>query len=253
MATGEPGPLEAYPADDPLYGRARKRPERVAQFIKDKAREALPEGYPVERDFSPRYAPWDQRLCLIPDGDLFKAISSGKVAIATGEIDRFVPEGLKLNSGETIPANIVVTATGLNMRLLGGIELAVDGEPVRAPEHVIYKGMMLSGVPNLFVAFGYANASWTLRSDLTARAACRLINRMDRLGPQSATPIMPGGIRRKPVLGLASGYVSRAAAILPSQGDRAPWHVPQHYLRDLAAMTFGRIDEAIQFGSRIAE
>jgi cation diffusion facilitator CzcD-associated flavoprotein CzcO len=236
-----------------LYGRARKRPERVAQFIKDKAREALPEGYPVERDFSPRYAPWDQRLCLIPDGDLFKAISSGKVAIATGEIDRFVPEGLKLNSGETIPANIVVTATGLNMRLLGGIELAVDGEPVRAPEHVIYKGMMLSGVPNLFVAFGYANASWTLRSDLTARAACRLINRMDRLGPQSATPIMPGGIRRKPVLGLSSGYVSRAAAILPSQGDRAPWHVPQHYLRDLAAMTFGRIDEAIQFGSRIAE
>jgi len=231
-----------------LYARARSRPDRVARFIKDKAREALPEGYPVERDFSPSYAPWDQRLCLIPDGDLFAAMSSGKVGIATGEIERFVPEGLLLQGGETIPADVIVTATGLNMRLLGGIELVVDDEPVRAPERVIYKGMMLSGVPNLFVAFGYANASWTLRSDLTARAACRLINRMERLGARSATPIVPDGIGRKPVLGLTSGYVSRAAAILPSQGDRDPWHVPQNYLRDLAAMTFARIDEGLKLG-----
>jgi monooxygenase len=229
-----------------LYGRARKQPERVAAFIKDKAREALPEGYPVERDFSPSYAPWDQRLCLIPDGDLFTAMSSGKVAIATEEIERFVPEGLQLKSGETVPADIVVTATGLNMRLLGGIELSVDGKPVRAPERLIYKGMMVSGVPNLFVAFGYANASWTLRSDLTARSACRLINRMDRLGAQSATPIAPDSIGRKPVLGLSSGYVSRAAAILPGQGDRDPWQVPQNYLKDLAGMTLRPIDEALE-------
>ena len=230
-----------------LYGRARKRPERVAAFIKDKAREALPEGYPVERDFSPSYAPWDQRLCLIPDGDLFAAVSSGKVAIATGEIERFVPEGLKLKSGATIPADIVVTATGLNMRLLGGVELSVDGEPVRAPDHVIYKGMMLSSVPNMFVAFGYANASWTLRSDLTARSACRLINRMDRRCARTAIPIVPDGIGRKPVLSLSSGYVSRAAAILPVQGDRAPWHVPQHYVRDMIAMRFSPIDESLEF------
>ena len=230
-----------------LYGRARRQPERVAKFIKDKAREALPAGYPVERDFSPRYAPWDQRLCLIPDGDLFTAMSCGKVAIATSEIERFVPEGLVLKSGEIIPADIVVTATGLNMRLLAGIELEVDDEPVRAPDRLIYKGMMLSGVPNLFVAFGYANASWTLRSDLTARSVCRLLNRMARLGAQSARPIAPDGIGRKPVLGLTSGYVSRAAAILPGQGDRDPWHVPQHYLRDLAGMTFRRIDEGLEF------
>jgi len=228
-----------------LFGRARRKPQKVAEWIREKTREALPASYPVERDFSPSYAPWDQRLCLIPDGDLFTAMSAGKVAIATGEIERFVPEGLKLKSGETIPADIVVSATGLNMRLLGGIALEVDGKAVRAPDHLIYKGMMLSGVPNLFVAFGYANASWTLRSDLTARSVCRLLNRMDRLGARTATAIAPHGIGRKPVLGLTSGYVSRAAAILPGQGDRDPWQVPQHYLKDLASMSFRRIDEGL--------
>jgi cation diffusion facilitator CzcD-associated flavoprotein CzcO len=230
-----------------LFGRARKRPQRVADWIRDKAREALPAGYPVERDFTPRYAPWDQRLCLIPDGDLFAAMSSGKVTIATGEIERFVPEGLRLKSGETVPADLVVTATGLNMRLLGGVELNVNGAPVRPTDHVIYKGMMLSGVPNLFVSFGYANASWTLRSDLTARAVCRLLNRMDRRGVEVCTPRADPVLGRLPVLGLTSGYVQRAAGTLPSQGDRQPWIVPQHYLRDAAAMTFRPIDEELEF------
>ena len=233
-----------------LYGKARREPAKVAEYIRDKAREALPEGYPVERDFGPRYAPWDQRLCLITDGDLFTAMSRGKVKIATGEIDRFVPDGLKLKSGETVAADVVVTATGLNMRLLGGINLEVDGEPVRASDRVIYKGMMLSGVPNLFVAFGYANASWTLRADLTARSVCRLLNRMDAKGQRVCIPRLPAGIERRPVMELTSGYVARAAAILPGQGDRDPWRVPQNYLRDLAAMTFGRIDEALEFGSK---
>jgi cation diffusion facilitator CzcD-associated flavoprotein CzcO len=230
-----------------LFGRARKRPQRVADWIRDKAREALPAGYPVERDFTPRYAPWDQRLCLIPDGDLFAAMSSGKVTIATGEIERFVPEGLRLKSGETVPADLVVTATGLNMRLLGGVELNVNGAPIRPTDHVIYKGMMLSGVPNLFVSFGYANASWTLRSDLTARAVCRLLNRMDRRGVEVCTPRADPVLCRLPVLGLTSGYVQRAAGTLPSQGDRQPWIVPQHYLRDAAAMTFRPIDEELEF------
>jgi len=230
-----------------LFGRARKRPQRVADWIRDKAREALPAGYPVERDFTPRYAPWDQRLCLIPDGDLFAAMSSGKVTIATGEIERFVPEGLRLKSGEIVPADLVVTATGLNMRLLGGVELNVNGAPVRPTDHVIYKGMMLSGVPNLFVSFGYANASWTLRSDLTARAVCRLLNRMDRRGVEVCTPRADPVLCRLPVLGLTSGYVQRAAGTLPSQGDRQPWIVPQHYLRDAAAMTFRPIDEELEF------
>ena len=229
-----------------LFGRARKRPERVAQYIRDKAREALPPGYPVERDFSPSYAPWDQRLCLIPDGDLFTAMSSGRAAIVTGEIERFVPEGLKLKSGETIPADVIVTATGLNMRLLGGIELEVDGEPVSAPDRVIYKGMMLSGVPNLFVSFGYTNASWTLRSDLTARAVCRLLNRMDAKGQKVCVARPPTDLERRSIMELTSGYVERASSLLPGQGDRQPWRVPQHYLKDAAAMTMRPIDEGLE-------
>jgi monooxygenase len=233
-----------------LFGRARRQPQRVADWIRDRAREALPAGYPVERDFSPAYNPWDQRLCLIPDGDLFTAISSGKVTVATGEIERFVPEGLRLKSGETIPADVVVTATGLNMRLLGGVELEVDGEAVRAPELLIYKGMMLSGVPNLFVSFGYANASWTLRSDLTARSVCRLLKRMDSKGQKVVVARPPADLQRRPVMELTSGYVQRAAAILPSQGDRQPWRVPQNYVQDAAAMAFRGIDENLEFGSR---
>jgi len=229
-----------------LFGRARKRPERVAEYIRDKAREALPPGYPVERDFSPRYAPWDQRLCLIPDGDLFTAMSGGRVTIATGEIERFILEGLRLKNGETIPADVVVTATGLNMRLLGGVELEVDGVPVSAPDHVIYKGMMLSGVPNLFVSFGYTNASWTLRSDLTARAVCRLLNRMDAKGQKVCVARPPADLEKTSIMELNSGYVQRSASFLPGQGDRQPWRVPQHYLKDLTAMTLRPIDEGLE-------
>ena len=234
-----------------LFGRARRKPQRVAEWIRDKAREALPAGYPVERDFSPTYAPWDQRLCLIPDGDLFESIKGGKVAIATGEIERFVPEGILLKSGETVQADIVVTATGLNMRLLGGIELSVDREPVRAAERIIYKGMMLSGVPNLFVAFGYTNASWTLRADLTARAVCRLLNAMDSRRQEVCAARAPAGLARRPVMDLTSGYVSRAASVLPGQGDRQPWHVPQNYLRDSAAMMLRPIGEGLEFGQPV--
>jgi len=229
-----------------LFGRARKRPERVAEYIRDKAREALPPGYPVERDFSPRYAPWDQRLCLIPDGDLFTAMSGGRVTIATGEIERFILEGLRLKNGDTIPADVVVTATGLNMRLLGGVELEVDGVPVSAPDHVIYKGMMLSGVPNLFVSFGYTNASWTLRSDLTARAVCRLLNRMDAKGQKVCVARPPADLEKTSIMELTSGYVQRSASTLPGQGDRQPWRVPQHYLKDLTAMTLRPIDEGLE-------
>ena len=229
-----------------LFGRARKRPERVAEYIRDKAREALPPGYPVERDFSPRYAPWDQRLCLIPDGDLFTAMSGGRVTIATGEIERFILEGLRLKNGDTIPADVVVTATGLNMRLLGGVELEVDGVPVSAPDHVIYKGMMLSGVPNLFVSFGYTNASWTLRSDLTARAVCRLLNRMDAKGQKVCVARPPADLEKTSIMELNSGYVQRSASILPGQGDRQPWRVPQHYLKDFTAMTLRPIDEGLE-------
>jgi cation diffusion facilitator CzcD-associated flavoprotein CzcO len=231
-----------------LFSRARRRPQRVATWIREKAREALPAGYPVERDFSPAYDPWDQRLCLIPDGDLFQAICGGKASIATGEIERFVPAGLRLKSGETIRADVVVTATGLNMKIGGGIDLFADGAPVSLPGCMIYKGMMLSGVPNLFVAFGYTNASWTLRSDLTARAVCRLLNAMDAKGRKVCIARPPADLKRRSIMELSSGYVERAASALPGQGDRQPWRVPQHYLRDLASMIFRRIDEGLEFG-----
>jgi monooxygenase len=230
-----------------MYGRARRKPDRVAHWIRKQAVKALPEGYPVERDFSPPYHPWDQRMCLIPDGDFFAAMSAGKVSIATGAIDRFTPSGLRLATGEKVEADIIVTATGLNMRLLGGIALKVDGKRIDPAGLLIWKGMMLSGIPNLFAAFGYANASWTLRSDLTARSVCRLINRLERRGAASAFPTPPDGIGTKPVIDLSSGYISRAAPILPSQGDRHPWHVPQNHVRDLAAMTFGAIDEDLTY------
>jgi len=233
-----------------MYSRARKRPERVAEWIRDQARSALPAGYPVERDFNPAYNPWDQRLCLVPDGDFFASISSGKVSIATGTIDRFTPTGLRLESGEDVPADVIVTATGLVMKLAGGIGLSLDGAAVHLPDRMIYKGMMLSGVPNLFVSFGYANASWTLRSDLTARSVCRLLNHMDRKGFAVATPRTDADLERRPVLGLTSGYVKRAEGLLPSQGDRQPWMVPQNYVRDLAAMRFSRVDEALEFVSK---
>jgi cation diffusion facilitator CzcD-associated flavoprotein CzcO len=229
-----------------MYGSARRKPQRVAHWILEQIRNQLPAGYPIERDFSPPYDPWDQRLCLVPDGDIFNAMRDGKVSIATGAIDRFARTGLRLTTGEDIPADIVVTATGLIMKLGGGIALSLDGEPVSLPEHMIYKGMMLSGVPNLFVSFGYANASWTLRSDLTARSVCRLLKQMARRGLSICTPIRESEVHRRPVLGLTSGYVKRAEEMLPAQGDRDPWLVRQNYLKDLAAMSLRRIDEGLE-------
>ncbi|MFL6848977.1 MAG: flavin-containing monooxygenase [Sphingomicrobium sp.] len=233
-----------------FYGRARRKPERVARWIKEQVRAALPDGYPVQRDFSPAYKPWDQRLCLVPDGDLFAAIGSGKVSIATGAIERFTPDGLRLVTGEEVHADVVVTATGLMMKLAGGIALSVDGEPVNLPDCFIYKGMMLSGVPNLFLSFGYVNASWTLRSDLTARSACRLLNHMDARRFTTVVPRADGPLEARPVIDFSSGYVQRAQGLLPSQGDRAPWQVPQNYVRDSLGMAFGRIDAALEFGAR---
>jgi cation diffusion facilitator CzcD-associated flavoprotein CzcO len=233
-----------------FYGRARRRPDRVAGWIKRQVGAQLPPGYPVERDFSPPYQPWDQRLCLVPDGDLFAAMRSGKVSVATGAVERFTPGGLRLATGEAVEADVVVTATGLNVKLLGGIALGVDGERVNPAEHMVYKGMMLSDVPNLALAFGYTNASWTLRSDLTARMVCRLLRRMDRNGFNTCVPRVSGLVEPRPVIDFSSGYVKRAQGVMPSQGDRDPWRVRQNHVADLAAMRFGRIDEALEFGSR---
>ena len=228
-----------------VYGRARKRPKKVADWIVHQVKKQVPEGYPVERDFRPSYNPWDQRLCLVPDGDLFAAMRTGKVSIATGTIDRFTRAGIRLASGEEVPADIIITATGLNLKIAGGVALSLDGKAVTLADRTLYKGMMLSGVPNLAISVGYINASWTLRSDITARAVCRLLNHMDRRGLKVATPRDDPGPDRLPLLELSSGYLDRAEGMLPRQGTRHPWRVRQHYVRDLAAMRFGRVDEAL--------
>ena len=231
-----------------MYGRARKQPERVARWIKDQIGRALPPAYPVEQHFSPSYDPWDQRLCLVPDGDLFSAISSGAVSVATGAIERFTSTGLRLSTGESIDADVVVTATGLKVCSLGKVEIDVDSRRIDPRNRLVWKGFMLDGVPNLALSFGYINASWTLRSDLTARSFCRLLNHMDRLGATIATPQPRSAMARKPVINFSSGYVQRALAVMPRQGDRHPWQVQQNYVRDLAAMTFGRVDEDLELG-----
>jgi cation diffusion facilitator CzcD-associated flavoprotein CzcO len=233
-----------------FFNRARSRPQKAKETILRLAAEGLPPGYDIGRHLSPSYNPWDQRLCLIPDGDLFEAIKAGAVSIATDTIERFTETGLKLASGEELEADAVVAATGLVVKLLGGIALDVDGEPVDPADRFNYKGMMLSDVPNLALSFGYTNASWTLKCDLTSRYVCRLLNHMERQGFVTCVPRLPeGGIERRPMLDFSSGYVRRALSILPAQGPEAPWRVHQNYLKDLAIMRFGRVDdEAMHFG-----
>ena len=232
-----------------FFNRARHAPDRVRALLFKLAADQLPAGYDVARDFSPTYNPWDQRVCLVPDGDLFRAINAGSVSIATDRIDRFTDTGVRLESGDEIPADIVVTATGLVMKLFGGIAVEVDGAPVTVAERVVYKGMMLNDVPNLALSFGYTNASWTLKCDLTSRYVCRLLNHMDRHGLAVCVPRLPaGGVTRRAMLDFSSGYVARAGGMLPSQGDRAPWRVPQNYFADLATLGAGTVtDAAMEF------
>jgi cation diffusion facilitator CzcD-associated flavoprotein CzcO len=231
-----------------FFGLARRKPAKVREKLIELVRQELPEGYEVERHFGPRYNPWRQRLCLVPDGDLFAAIREGKVSVATGEIETFTPDGVRLRSGEEIAADIVVTATGLVVKLLGGVALEVDGAPADASGRLVYKGMMLEDIPNLAFAFGYTNASWTLKCDLGSRWLCRLIRHMDRRGHRICVPRVRGEVERRPLLDFSSTYIARASATLPVQGTAKPWRVPQNYFRDIATLGFGRVaDEAMEF------
>ena len=197
--------------------------------------------------FSPAYDPWDQRLAVMPDSDLLKTVVRGEAEIVTDTIDRFVPEGVRLASGRVLEADVVVTATGLQMALLSGFSLAVDGVPVRLPERVVYRGLMLDGVPNFALSIGYANASWTLRSDLSSRYVCRFLNHLRRHGRTFGYPVRPAGLEERPVMPLRSGYVQRAMASLPSQGSTGPWRVPQNYVLDLLRMRRARVGEDMRF------
>ena len=231
-----------------FFALSRRRPAKVRDKLLELVRDELPPGYDVGRHFTPRYAPWDQRVCLVPDGDLFAAIRAGSVSVATGEIETFTPDGLRLRSGEEIGADIVVTATGLVVKLLGGIALDVDGAAAAAAGRLVYKGMMIEDLPNLAFSFGYTNASWTLKCDLTSRYFCRLLRHMDRRGHRICVPRVRGDVERRPLLDFSSGYIARADVFLPRQGTEKPWRVPQNYFRDLLTLGLGRVtDEAMEF------
>ncbi len=231
------------------YQFARRRPERMKAFVRDGIIRALPHGYDVGRHFTPPYNPWDQRLCLIPDGDLFKALSAGRAEVVTDQIDTFTPTGVLLRSGRRLDADIVVTATGLSVLALGGMQLTVDGREVDLASTVAYKGMMLSGVPNFNLVIGYTNNSWTLKADLVNRYVGRMLKYLDRHGVDRATPLAPvGEPADQPFLDFQAGYVLRAIDRFPRQGRRAPWRLYQNYLRDVLLMRFGRLrDEGMLF------
>jgi monooxygenase len=226
------------------YAALRRWPQAGRRLIRRGVVRALPSGYPVDTHFAPRYDPWDQRVCVAPDGDFFDAVSSGAADVVTGTIDRMTPRGIRLTSGEELDADLVVTATGLRMQIGGGAEVVVDGDRVDVSREHVYKGLMLSGVPNLALAMGYTNASWTLRADLSARWFTSLLRYVRRRGLTVVVPRYdedPPGDR--PLLELTSGYVRRADPVLPRQGNAAPWRVVQSYLRDVAQTRLARIDD----------
>jgi cation diffusion facilitator CzcD-associated flavoprotein CzcO len=237
-----------------FYQFCRRYPEAASRFLRRRIAEHLPAGYPVEQHFKPRYNPWDQRLCLVPDADLFKAISSGKASVVTDTIDAFTETGIRVSSGETVEADVIVTATGLKMVPAGGIQLSIDGRPADLHDSFVYKGVMLSGVPNFAMCVGYTNASWTLRADLASRHVCRLLAFMDRKGYAQVTPQAEfHDVEERPLLDLTSGYVARALHEMPRQGTRSPWYLRQNYLLDLMTTLFGRIDDPALVFSRLGE
>jgi len=227
---------------------SRRTPRLAGRLLTRGVAGRLPAGYDVATHFGPRYDPWDQRLCIVPDGDLFAAISSGRARVVTDTVDTFTEHGLRLSSGTEVAADVVVTATGLNLQAVGGMALSVDGVGVNLADTVAYKGMMLSGVPNFALTLGYTNASWTLKADLVAGYVCRLLRHMDRHGYRVCTPLEPPTPQRVPIIDLTSGYVLRSVDALPKQGPKAPWRLHQNYPRDVLLMRHGRVDdEGVRF------
>ena len=227
-----------------FFNLARKKPEKTKARLLGLVRQHLGPDYDIATHFTPRYNPWDQRLCLVPDADLFDSLKAGTSSVVTDHIDTFTEDGLLLKSGVTLDADIIVTATGLRMQLLSGMEIVVDGRKVDVPQTTSYKGMMFSDVPNLASTFGYTNASWTLKADLTAEYVCRLLNHMDRTGAAICTPrLTETDMEIEPWLDFTSGYVQRALSILPKQGAKTPWKVHQNYALDLVTLRYGKVDD----------
>jgi cation diffusion facilitator CzcD-associated flavoprotein CzcO len=235
-----------------VFQLSRRRPKLMKALIRKGVERRLPPGYDIDKHFKPDYNPWDQRMCLVPDGDLFDAIGSGRAEVVTDRIDTFTESGLALESGAELEADVIITATGLNLLAIGGIGLEVDGEPVRLPEKMTYKGMMLEGVPNLVVTVGYTNASWTLKCDLTCEYLCKLINHMDAHGYASAIPRNTDpSVTEEPMIDFNSGYVLRSIHEFPRQGSKRPWRLHQNYARDVLALRRSSVDDGVlEFAGR---
>ncbi len=227
------------------YQLSRRRPETVRRVVRSQVQRQLPEDVDVDTHFKPAYDPWDQRVCFVPDGDLFRALRSGRASIVTGTIETVTPTGVRLGSGEELEADVLVTATGLRLLAFGGMALSVAGEPVRLPETMSYRAMMLSGVPNFVYTIGYTNASWTLKADLVAGYVVRLLRHLDRTGARTFVAERDPEVEERPFLDLASGYVLRSLDALPRQGDREPWRLRQNYLSDVRTIRRGRIEDGV--------
>jgi monooxygenase len=236
------------------YQLSRKAPAYMRKTLMTMAERRLPKGYDVEKHFGPRYNVWDQRLCLAPDGDFFRTIRHGKADVVTDTIDRFTKTGIRLTSGEELQADIIITATGLNMQLLGGAHPTRNGEPFDLPSLMTYKGSMFSGVPNFAITFGYTNASWTLKADLVSEFFCRLLNYMDAKGFDTVEPQHPGNdVDELPFMDFNPGYFQRSMDKLPKSGSRAPWRLKQNYLFDMRTIRRGKIaDEGLRFAKKPA-
>jgi monooxygenase len=229
-----------------FFTMSRRQPDKMRERLLTVGRQLSGAPDMIAQHFTPSYNPWDQRLCLAPNGDIFKTIKDGRASVVTGTIDRFFAGGVRMTSGEVVAADVIVTATGLNLQAMGGIDLSVDGRRIEPGKLVGYKGVMYGGVPNLINTMGYVNASWTLKSDLTARFACRLLRYMDRHGKTIAAPAAPpAGMTLTPWSALSSGYFARARDITPKQGDIGPWRAPPNYLRDCLSLRVQRLDDGV--------
>ena len=228
-----------------LYRISRSRPGLVRKVIRKANVAMLPPGYAVDTHFKPSYDPWDQRMCLVPDGDLFRAIRHGQASVVTDTVRTFTETGLELGSGEHLDADVVVTATGLNLQVFGGAELVVDGDVVRPPQTMAYRAMMLSGVPNFAFTIGYTNASWTLKADLVAEYVVRLLTHLRGAGKRSVVPVRDASVDEAPLMDLDAGYVQRLAHTLPRQGTVEPWALKQNYLYDARALRRAKLDDGV--------
>ncbi|WP_340538977.1 flavin-containing monooxygenase [Nocardioides sp. GXZ039] len=227
------------------YQLAQRFPAQARKLVRRLAEKSLPSDTSYDEHFQPPYDPWDQRLCVVPDGDLFRALREGGASVVTDSIETFTPGGIRTTSGRELAADLVITATGLELKLFGGIEITVDGEPLVASETMAYKGLMLSGVPNFVFTIGYTNASWTLKADLVGDYVVRLLDFMDARGLRTVVPVREDAVGERPFMDLQSGYIQRAVAWLPRQGDRAPWQLKQNYFVDVRTIRRGEIDDDV--------